>query len=61
MSRYEEMSRETMLDTVTGYTDDEAREKMEDRTTAVDEFMSEAIDRPRPTLDLESARPLSIL
>ena len=43
MSRYDGMSRETMLDTVTGYTDDEATEKMADRTTAVDEFMKEAV------------------
>ena len=44
MSRYDGMSRETMLDTVTGYTDDEATEKMADRTTAVDDFMKEKIN-----------------
>ena len=60
MSRYDGMSRETMLDTVTGYTDDEATEKMADRTTAVDEFMKDARDsfkhldeeEPEPTMPL---------
>lgn len=59
MSRYEKMSREAMLDTVTGYTDDEASEKMEDRTTAVDEFMDLARDAkvPEPTMPEPPAPP----
>ena len=59
MSKYEEMSRETMLDTVTGYTDDEARGKMEDRTTAVDEFMDLAryAKVPEPTMPEPPAPP----
>ena len=58
MSRYDGMSRETMLDTVTGYTDDEATEKMADRTTAVDEFMKEAVEAvEKPTMPEPPAPP----
>ena len=58
MSRYDEMSRETMLDAVTGYTDDEATEKMADRTTAVDEFMKEAVEAvEKPTMPEPPAPP----
>ena len=58
MSRYDGMSRETMLYTVTGYTDDEATEKMADRTTAVDEFMKEAVEAvEKPTMPEPPAPP----
>ena len=60
MSRYDGMSRETMLDTVTGYTDDEVTEKMTDRTTAVDEFMKEAVEAvEKPTMPEPPAAPLA--
>ena len=42
--KYKDMSRDEMLDTVTGYTVDEVDEKMKDRTTAVDDFMRDARD-----------------
>ena len=42
--KYKDMTREEMLDTVTGYTVDEVDEKMKDRTTAVDDFMRDARD-----------------
>ena len=59
MSRYDGMSREAMLDTVTGYTDDEATEKMADRTREVDEFMDLARDAtvPEPTMPEPPAPP----
>jgi len=59
MSRYDKMSREAMLDTVTGYTDDEATEKMADRTREVDEFMDLARDAtvPEPTMPEPPAPP----
>ena len=66
---YEDMSREEMLDTVTGYTDDEATEKMTDRTTAVDRFMREAseamdsveIHEPEPAPMPEPPAPPSLM
>ena len=42
MSKYEDMSRDEMLESVTGYTVDEVDEKMKERSTAVDRFMREA-------------------
>ena len=42
--KYKDMTREEMLDTVTGYTVDEVDEKMKDRTTAVDDFMRDAVE-----------------
>ena len=57
---YESMSREEMLDTVTGYTDDEATEKMADRTTAVDEFMELARDATVPDTEVEEMETITL-
>ena len=58
MSKYEDMSRDEMLESVTGYTVDEVDEKMRDRTTAVDDFMREAVEsEPAPTMPEPPAPP----